>query len=59
MTGNPDSSLTIDTHQAAENEESLAMNANETAVRNAYQVAERKDIAVVDQLLHRGRDIYG
>jgi len=32
-------------NQAAENKESLAMKANETAVRNAYQVAERKDLA--------------
>ena len=30
---------------AAEKEESFEMNANETAVRNAYQVAERKDYA--------------
>jgi ketosteroid isomerase-like protein len=30
---------------AVEEREVLAMNANETAVRNAYQVAERKDLA--------------
>ena len=30
---------------AVEEREGLAMNANEAAVRNAYQVAERKDLA--------------
>jgi len=40
-----DSTEATQPETAVEEREGLAMNANEAAVRNAYQVAERKDLA--------------